>query len=237
MSRSCQPHRRSDEAPPSGLQLPTLSTGRHNTERRILMSSTTIPWPTLPENRLTPAQGNLSGYVFRTAPYDLHDPGPWLWRTSPGYRPDSRTGRHRRGEAPDPCPTSPNTRPRRPSPRPTRATSTPGHTPTTPAPATNHHRKSISTSAPTFVPAPFSDSAFNPDPDRAPDLNIDFGKLREQAWSRFLASSECLAQAHCATRPASLRTRLTRKFRNLIALLSGRTSPSQRRSVPVPGFQ
>jgi hypothetical protein len=68
------------------------------------MSFTTIPQSTLPENRPTPDQGNLSRYEFRTAPYDAFDPGPWLWRPAAEYRRDLRTGRHRRGESPDPLP-------------------------------------------------------------------------------------------------------------------------------------
>jgi hypothetical protein len=76
------------------------------------MSFTTIPQLTLPENRPTPSQGNLSRYEFRTAPYDAADPGPWPWRPTADYRRDLRTGRHRRDEAPDPLPTVERTRPR-----------------------------------------------------------------------------------------------------------------------------
>jgi hypothetical protein len=83
------------------------------------MSFTTIPQPTLPENRPTPSQGNLSRYEFRTAPYDAADPGPWPWRPTAEYQRDLRTGRHRRDEAPDPLPTKPGAlHKRRPSPRP-----------------------------------------------------------------------------------------------------------------------
>jgi len=72
------------------------------------MSFMTVPQSTLPENRPTPARMTLSGYQFRTAPYDSQDPGPWLWRTSPTYQRDTRTGRHRRDEAPDPLLQTPN---------------------------------------------------------------------------------------------------------------------------------
>lgn len=88
------------------------------------MSFTTIPQLTLPENRPTPSQGNLSRYEFRTAPYDDLDPGPWPWRPGAEYRRDLRTGRHRRDEAPDPLPTVERTRPR-PRPHPTLAPADP----------------------------------------------------------------------------------------------------------------
>lgn len=72
------------------------------------MSFTTVPQSTLPKNRPTPTQVSLSGYQFRTAPYDAYDPGPWLWRADPSYQRDLRTGRHRRDEAPDPRPDAPS---------------------------------------------------------------------------------------------------------------------------------
>ncbi|GAA1661316.1 hypothetical protein GCM10009830_03090 [Glycomyces endophyticus] len=65
------------------------------------MSCSTIPQPTAPKNRATQLVVHPSGYVLRTGPYDGFDPGPWLWRTENGYRRDTRTGRHRRYEAPD----------------------------------------------------------------------------------------------------------------------------------------
>ncbi|MEU5872333.1 hypothetical protein AB0A73_12345 [Glycomyces sp. NPDC047369] len=88
-------------------------------------------------------------YLIGGRPADPHDPGPWLWRTEPGYRPDRRTGRHRRGELPDPLPEN------RPRPRP--------------------HSGPVAAADP-------------------------IERLRELAWTRFLDSSEVLAQAH--RRPA-----------------------------------
>lgn len=35
-------------------------------------------------------------------PHDPLDPGPWMWNPAPDFQPDRRTGRHRRGELPDP---------------------------------------------------------------------------------------------------------------------------------------
>ncbi len=99
------------------------------------MSFTTIPQPTALKNRPTQLVRHPSGYVLRTGPYDEFDPGPWPWHPDNSYRRDLRTGRHRRGEAPDP-----------------------------------------------------------------------FTKLREDAWTRFLETSEILAQAHIAKpRPSRLR--------------------------------
>ncbi|MCC3764077.1 hypothetical protein K3N28_13480 [Glycomyces sp. TRM65418] len=66
------------------------------------MSSTTIRQSSALENRPTRLRAHPSGYVLRTGPYDEYDPGPWLWNAPADYRRDTRTGRHRRGEAPDP---------------------------------------------------------------------------------------------------------------------------------------
>lgn len=46
-------------------------------------------------------------------PYDPLDPGPWLWNAHPDFQPDRRTGRHRRGELPDPLPAQRRPRPHR----------------------------------------------------------------------------------------------------------------------------
>lgn len=69
-------------------------------------------------------------------PRDPHDPGPWLWNGDTNYQRDNRTGRHRRGELPDPAPRA----------------------------------------------------AF--------DAAQVFTRMREEAWTRFLESSEPLAAAH-----------------------------------------
>lgn len=51
-----------------------------------------------------PANRHRSGDTFLIGgkPHDPLDPGPWLWRPDPSYQRDLRTGRHRRGELPDP---------------------------------------------------------------------------------------------------------------------------------------
>lgn len=81
----------------------------------------TVPQPTLPEYRPTrpspyptwhrPVDAADSRrhrigdtWLIGGKPRDPHDPGPWLWRTDPDFRPDTRTGRHRRGELPDSLP-------------------------------------------------------------------------------------------------------------------------------------
>lgn len=66
------------------------------------MSSTTIRQFRAPENRPTRLQTHPSGHVLRTGPYDEFDPGPWAWNAPANYVRDTRTGRHRRNEAPDP---------------------------------------------------------------------------------------------------------------------------------------
>ena len=123
------------------------------------MSFTTIPQPTALKNRPTQLVRHPSGHVLRTGPYDEFDPGPWPWRPDNSFRPDTRTGRHRRGEAPDP-----------------------------------------------------------------------FTKLREDAWTRFLETSEILAQAHLA----KSRPNLLQRFKSAVKrLVSGRASGPRSRTRPL----
>lgn len=77
------------------------------------MSSTTILQSTLPRYRPTRPRPYSTGrhrpgdtFLIGVKPHDTADPGPWLWKADPAYRPDRRTGRHRRGELPDPVPQS-----------------------------------------------------------------------------------------------------------------------------------
>jgi hypothetical protein len=67
----------------------------------------------VPQNRLWALDGERAesnrhrkgdAYLIGGKPYDPLDPGPWLWKADPGFQPDRRTGRHRRGELPDPLP-------------------------------------------------------------------------------------------------------------------------------------
>lgn len=102
-------------------------------------------------------------YVIGGKPYDPQDPGPWLWKADADYRPDRRTGRHRRGGLPDPI---------------------------------RERRR----------PRPYPEPAYS------------FGKLREDAWARFIAHSAVLAEARTA--PAR-RSRAKRLLRRLLALVTG----------------
>ncbi|MFG3342506.1 hypothetical protein [Glycomyces sp. NPDC048151] len=121
--------------------------------------------------------------IDRERPHDPLDPGPF---GSPEWRPDTRTGRHRRGELPDePRETEP-VRPRseranRPSPGPTSEG------------AEGHH----------VSPGRIGNEP--PEPPERPrrrfweddhEDRYDFGKLREEAWTRFLAGSQELHRAH-----------------------------------------
>jgi hypothetical protein len=121
--------------------------------------------------------------IDRDRPHDPLDPGPF---GSPEWLPDNRTGRHRRGELPDaPFDIEP-IRPRagrttRPSPGPS-------------AEGAEERR-----------PSPGRGGSEPPDPPERPrrrfwedgnEDRYDFGKLREEAWTRFLASSQELHNAH-----------------------------------------
>ncbi|MEV3938347.1 hypothetical protein AB0K52_20515 [Glycomyces sp. NPDC049804] len=119
--------------------------------------------------------------IDRDRPQDLHDPGPF---SSPDWRPDTRTGRHRRGELPD-SPRKPveprSERANRPSPGPT--------------PEGAERRR----------PSPDRTGTEPPEPPERPrrrfwaddnEDRYDFGKLREDAWIRFLAGSQELHHAH-----------------------------------------
>ncbi|MDN3241314.1 hypothetical protein [Glycomyces tritici] len=121
--------------------------------------------------------------IDRERPHDPLDHGPF---DSPDWRPDNRTGRHRRGEQPDPPHTAETGRPRsghadRPSPGPT------------------------SEGAAGRRPAPCRNGDEPPEPPERPrrrfweddrEDRYDFGKLREDAWARFLVGSQELHHAH-----------------------------------------
>ena len=126
----------------------------------------------LPQNQSWALDGELGDsnrhrkgdtYLIGGKPYDPLDPGPWLWKADIDFRPDPRSGRHRRGELPDPLRED-----RRPRPHP------------------------------------------------EPEPAVNFGKLREDAWTRFLEKSTVLAEAHARLdKPGSAR-RLCRRLRELM---------------------
>jgi hypothetical protein len=121
--------------------------------------------------------------IDRDRPNDSLDPGPF---GSPDWRPDNRTGRHRRSELPDPPRDIDPNRPRseratRPSPGPT------------------------SEGGVGLWPSPGTGGNEPPEPPERPrrrfwedgnEDRYDFGKLREEAWTRFLAGSQELHNAH-----------------------------------------
>jgi len=121
--------------------------------------------------------------IDRDRPHDPLDPGPF---GSPEWRPDNRTGRHRRGELPDTPFDMEPIRPRsertiRPSPGPT------------------------SEGAEARRPWPGRGGSEPPEPpersrrrfwEDGNEDRYDFGKLREEAWTRFLAGSQELHNAH-----------------------------------------
>jgi hypothetical protein len=126
-------------------------------------------------------------YLIGGKPYDPLDPGPWPWKDDPDFQPDRRTGRHRRGELPDPI----------------------AETPSGPLTET--------------LPDPFSETR-RPRP--YPDPATTFGKLREDAWTRFLEESAVLAEAHVAQSKPTLRTRLRTRLGRAIRRITRTARPS-----------
>lgn len=116
-------------------------------------------------------------------PTDPEDPGPF---GSSGWRPDSRTGRHRRDELPDPVP---------------------------PWKAADDEEEAVETEAPPFPAADPPTRRRRPrfwQEERAGEARGEapqeepwrFEKLREDAWDRFVIKSSELAAAHWADRRA-----------------------------------
>ncbi len=175
--------------------------------------------PTIPESdprspRYEPPhlrhQSGDTWIIDRARPYDPDDPGPY---GSPGWYQDTRTGRHRRGERPDPLPeTSQDTGPNRPRPGPRREGrwQVGQHEETEPR-----------------LPAVALESA----------EAEQFSSLREGAWYRFLSGSQILHETHYSqSEPA--RERLIALLRNLLDLilrllgLGGRTPEPDRDLAP-----
>ncbi|MCD0442295.1 hypothetical protein LO763_01475 [Glycomyces sp. A-F 0318] len=124
--------------------------------------------------------------IDRQRPRDPLDPGPY---GSPGWFADHRTGRHRRGELPDP---SPETEPS--GQRPSGSTPERAEKPR-PAPGRSGDEP----------PRPLRGSPFGTNDD---GYRHYFGKLREEAWSRFLVESKELHRAHLVQGSAADDSRL-----------------------------
>jgi hypothetical protein len=128
--------------------------------------------------------------IDRARPHDPDDPGPF---GSPGWYPDKRTGRHRRNERPDPLP-EPEAE----------SDSSGGEAP--PDRPRRSRFDSDRSSAPTRQPQRSSrgfgrDHSRRTGTDQEADMSSKpapyrFDKLREDAWVRFLQTSEPLAAAH-----------------------------------------
>jgi hypothetical protein len=117
--------------------------------------------------------------IDRDRLHDPLDPGPY---GSPGWYADKRTGRHRRGELPDP---------------PSKGKSTPETDRRTPGPTpegADKPRPTPGLSGDEPPPPPRRSRFWREDDDH----RYTFGKLREDAWTYFLADSEVLHQAHMA---------------------------------------
>jgi hypothetical protein len=114
-------------------------------------------------------------YEIGGKPADPEDPGVF---GSPGWRPDTRTGRHRRGELPDPMP------PENPA---TVPVARPGHSDRPDRPTSGPRRNNR------FWRETREDEAAHQSAQEQP---YRFSKLREEAWTQFLLKSEPLAAAH-----------------------------------------
>ncbi|THV41920.1 hypothetical protein [Glycomyces buryatensis] len=164
-------------------------------------------------------------------PYDPDDPGPF---GSSGWRPDRRTGRHRRNELPDPLPPSESDMPvpeysevvalsvRRWSEAEVQALHAERDHDDARTPdggqRANRRRESAGAGTPpppqtpTPTPTPKDRNRFWPDADRQAGSEDGeaprFSPLREQAFKRFMTKSADLAAAHHETDPPSFRQRL-----------------------------
>jgi hypothetical protein len=145
-------------------------------------------------------------------PHDPDDPGVF---GSPGWRPDPRTGRHRRGELPDPPPSWQRPRAQAEPPRRRRFWTEPEED--------DGERQAVS--------------------EVAQEESFLFGRLREDAWDRFMIKSAPLAAAHWADRAALGRQHRwlvalwLRVFRWVAAFLGGRNSVAPqptKAQAPVP---
>jgi hypothetical protein len=149
--------------------------------------------------------------IDRDRLHDPLDPGPY---GSPGWYADKRTGRHRRGELPDPAPDE----------KPT-------------APTGRRSPGSTSEGAEKPRPKPGRSGDEPPQPPRRSrywredddDHRYTFGKLREDAWNYFLADSQVFHQAHLAQRVTAM-DRWVRFWERLWAFLLraiGKPSPAK----------
>lgn len=200
------------------------------------MIGTTIPVSGLPENRHTggvsrPWPGDSlcaeTWVIERNRPYDPLDPGPY---GSFKWYPDERTGRHRRGELPDPpvdveeAPTRrllPNSdpevrQPRRPSPGTEAMRPSPGSGARRPSPAVETEPDS---EEPTVRRRPWDEV----DTDRT----YSFGRLREEAWTSFIEDSAVLHRAHY-DKPVGFGERFMRFLRTLFSFVLHLDGPPRR---------
>jgi len=180
--------------------------------------------------------------IDRERPRDPLDPGPF---GSPGWRPDERTGRHRRGEVPDPGlpglePVRPAVDPafegvdEEPSPirRPVRRF-LPSAGGQEPEPRSEPDRESPTGAGrqadrgwwprPSASPEPEADNEPSPPPrrrrwDDADRPRYNFGKLREDAWVRFLEGSQQFHDEH-SIKANHFGIRFARFLRALFAVL------------------
>jgi hypothetical protein len=191
-------------------------------------------------------------------PYDPDDPGPY---GNPLWRPDTRTGRHRRGELPDPISPPERTHAERPAPPSDAAADAADDddqaggqggqsaarlpiAPDRPRPSPRDRSRFWSEAdsnapEPTMRDPHLDHTVRNPDfgPSEPP---YQFSKLREGAWDRFQVKSAELAAAHQHTHALLQReggwafAMILQFFHWLIAVVKGAAKDEAPQAVQVP---
>ncbi|THV41411.1 hypothetical protein [Glycomyces buryatensis] len=149
-------------------------------------------------------------------PHDPADPGAF---GTPGWRPDPRTGRHRRGELPDPPPPVADSGQDRPPVDPAPEAADERRPSPSPRPPARQRFWEDSTEPLRFVgdnKPRHPDQPGNNRPARLGRLGDDepphrFNKLREDAWDRYLIDSQPLYEAH-SIKPVAAMERCVRPW-------------------------
>ncbi|GLI41073.1 hypothetical protein GALLR39Z86_09230 [Glycomyces algeriensis] len=174
------------------------TTGRPNNEERTLVSWTTIRHSGVPENT------HSAVWRIGEKPHDPLDPGPY---GTPGWQPDPRRGRRRRGELPDPPPAE-----RGGEPRPVERRGEPE-----PIKRRGEGPGRSRFESPGHSPASHSHPVAEPH---------DFSPMREAAYRDFLRDSEELHRAHLeAPEPNRVLVYLRWYLQIVVAVLYWRVVP------------
>ncbi|MEU6860399.1 hypothetical protein AB0B28_16200 [Glycomyces sp. NPDC046736] len=175
--------------------------------------------------------------VDHNRPHDPLDPGPY---GSPGWYPDTRTGRHRRDELPDPLPADHHTEPAAPQQTRPERTNHRDNDPPSPAPRTTRQpRTGRDPERAETRDRRRSDASGRTFPDGTAHR---FSNLREQAFDRFMIESAELRAAHFEPATPYLRERALRMLRCFLTILTCGIVPmprpltgcAKRKETPAP---